>query len=633
QLTYKLKKNDQENRYKTSTIIFLSIVGVIILIQLLATMVDIIMILLMKPKKPEKLENNEQYNQMLATYESKRSKFLLAFSLVNNLQRLFTIKSDKDKGFFECLSGLKAISILWIMYSHSYSYGVKFFGNVLALNDDRVLKYIGSFIFSSYLAVDSFLLFSGFLVGYGLLNKLYEKKSIFRINWFLYVILRLVRLLPLYYGTLCLYLYVVPYFTNGILVDHNRQIDEFCSGSVWKMFALFQNISDPATMCSGWLWYVHADIHLYLVAPIFLIAWFWNKKFGASFILITIIVEIMCILTYSIGDDLAIPIVYDIQRSMEILKMMNLIYFPTWTHFHSYLTGIVVSFIFIMCQRNEMNFRLSKIKIIIVWAVCLTIMAVIIITPTNLTRQPKNIYERSIYNSFVPLTWSICTGWVLFACISGYGGFINDFLSHNGFTVLGRITYATYLIHPIIYISTGFNMKNVYNYEFLSHNYIVMGQMLQQSKKKLPTHLAQKQNPWARLSQKETLQSIRRKHDYYDTQSPNDRIDFMLKSQYDQHRHFLKNNNEILFQKETLNMNHRLWVSFDETGHNCLYTINLNRRTLKNMIHTIEPEKPKLGHPLVNVMGDHQHRNINSIKNRIESHHNQQTRCGYGIKL
>ena len=67
---------------------------------------------------------------------------------------------------------------------------------------------------------------------------------------------------------------------------------------------------------------------------------------------------------------------------------------------------------------------------------------------------------------------------------------------------------------------------------------------------------AQKRDPWNRLSRTPTLASFRREVYHYDPQSPNDSLDFIIKSKYDQHTEFLRGNNDILTQKETVTEDH-----------------------------------------------------------------------------
>ena len=71
-----------------------------------------------------------------------------------------------------------------------------------------------------------------------------------------------------------------------------------------------------------------------------------------------------------------------------------------------------------------------------------------------------------------------------------------------------------------------------------------------------PTHLAQRDDPWNRLNTKCTLASARREIYHADPVAPNDSLDFILKSHYDQHEEFLLAKNETLYQPETLGVDH-----------------------------------------------------------------------------
>ncbi|PAA47268.1 hypothetical protein BOX15_Mlig028779g3 [Macrostomum lignano] len=126
-----------------------------------------------------------------------------------------------------------------------------------------------------------------------------------------------------------------------------------------------------------------------------------------------------------------------------------------------------------------------------------------------------------------------------------------------------------------------------------------------------PTHLAQQDDPWSRLNLSQTLTSTRHQAFYYDPQAPNDSLDFVLKTEYDQHRELFKGKNQVLLQTETCS---------DEHG-----------RVLKNRIRQVQQVPPKLGHPL-RQWQQPRREDVNSIKNAIEGHHTQATNRGYSRK-
>ena len=43
--------------------------------------------------------------------------------------------------------------------------------------------------------------------------------------------------------------------------------------------------------------------------------------------------------------------------------------------------------------------------------------------------------------------WGICLSWIVFACVKGYGGPINDLLSWGLWAPISKISFMTYLFH------------------------------------------------------------------------------------------------------------------------------------------------------------------------------------------
>ncbi|XP_066559540.1 cilia- and flagella-associated protein 276 [Amia ocellicauda] len=126
-----------------------------------------------------------------------------------------------------------------------------------------------------------------------------------------------------------------------------------------------------------------------------------------------------------------------------------------------------------------------------------------------------------------------------------------------------------------------------------------------------PTHLAQNDDPWSRLSAGATLSSSRREVLHFDPEAPEDSLDFNLKSTYNHHQEFLKPKNETLYQRET----------FTED----------NGRILKNRVKEDPPQNDLRKNPN-RVWVSAEKASIYSIEGTIESHHNASTNRGYSRK-
>jgi len=115
-------------------------------------------------------------------------------------------------------------------------------------------------------------------------------------------------------------------------------------------------------------------------------------------------------------------------------------------------------------------------------------------------------------------------------------------------------------------------------------------------------------SPWNRLYSTPTLASQRKEIYHYDPEAPNDKLDFAIKSAYNQHAQFLSGNNETLYQKETVSDTHG--------------------RKLKNRVKAdplpYDPLQPPLKSAGTTKKGD-----INNIDQSIVSHHSAATNRGY----
>lgn len=83
------------------------------------------------------------------------------------------------------------------------------------------------------------------------------------------------------------------------------------------------------------------------------------------------------------------------------------------------------------------------------WTVTAAIFSVITYYTYNLQQMDHvaNPTESGIYTGGTRISWSVFLCLVIYACVKGYGGPVNWFLSLPLWQPLARLTYAIYLIH------------------------------------------------------------------------------------------------------------------------------------------------------------------------------------------
>lgn len=61
--------------------------------------------------------------------------------------------------------------------------------------------------------------------------------------------------------------------------------------------------------------------------------------------------------------------------------------------------------------------------------------------------------DHALYASFSRIAWALALSYIIYACVHGYGGPVNWFLSLSLWQPLSRLSYAIYILHfPVIMI-------------------------------------------------------------------------------------------------------------------------------------------------------------------------------------
>lgn len=86
------------------------------------------------------------------------------------------------------------------------------------------------------------------------------------------------------------------------------------------------------------------------------------------------------------------------------------------------------------------------------WCVSLgTILAIIFgYHSINLPESQTTDLENAFYESFSRVCWSISVGWIILACVHGYGGPVNWFLSLPQWQPMCRLSYCIFLLHTLV---------------------------------------------------------------------------------------------------------------------------------------------------------------------------------------
>ncbi|XP_044737108.1 nose resistant to fluoxetine protein 6-like isoform X2 [Chrysoperla carnea] len=406
-------------------------------------------------------------------YYAKKEKYhpiFIAFSWFTNFQKLTEISHNPD--ILPCLNGIRFLSMLWIIYGHQTEQMFSpFTANLLDFYQWRA-KFFSMLLIGFSVSVDSFFLLSGCLVMYGFL-KMQAKKIPFNIPVF--YLHRYIRLTPSYAATIVFMLTFYRFMGSGPLWDPENS-NENCKTYWWAALLYIQNYV-AAKPCVQVSWYLQVDMQFYIFAPMLLVPIAkWPKITNyllSSLVIIFVIIPTMVAWKYSF---LALE---KVQFNGDFDPVYDHIYYrQPYTRAAPWLLGLLLGHI--LFNNKNKKIIINKMLVTFLWIISIGIMLYTIFGFYH-EAQPDYEYDRVFNSLFIGLhrvAWAAGLSWIIFACIHGYGGPVNWFLSLPLFQVLSRLTYSIFLTHFWLQIAHKNSTQMPYIFSNMHLWYLVCGNLL-----------------------------------------------------------------------------------------------------------------------------------------------------------
>ncbi|XP_065345174.1 nose resistant to fluoxetine protein 6-like [Cloeon dipterum] len=369
--------------------------------------------------------------------------FVKSFSLQTNVGDLVKLPSNPAPGQLSCLHGMRVISLMWVILGHTYMFAISFpVINYVSVQLKATRMWSMAPLMNGYLSVDTFFLLGGILVTY---VPLVDQSKGRKFNIWKYYIYRYLRITPAlavvtwYLSSLHIYIGQGPmwYITAGF----SRTI---CRENWWPTLLYISNyVYDN---CLGQAWYLSVDMQLALLAPIVIIPLLKWPNYGLGLIAI---LSCACFgAMFGVTYVERFPWTFIMKPGTDISRYMDLYYRNTPLRAMPYLVGMALGYIL----SKKRNIKLPKWAVALGWflstLVCLTIVySILIVYDLDYTYEPV---AAAFYASLHKLGWALGVGWVIWACVNGYGGPVNSILSWKFFLPLSKLSFAFYLVHQDI---------------------------------------------------------------------------------------------------------------------------------------------------------------------------------------
>lgn len=376
---------------------------------------------------------------------------LVSFSMYTNGKKILSLSPGKES--ITVINGIRFFSMTWVILGHTFMLGCSNLDNIAVL-----LNVTQTFLFQvvaqGVLAVDTFFLLSGLLVAYLFLKEFDRNDG--KISWFRFYFHRLWRLTPPYMLVLFLFnMRLSKYFSSGPFWPADG-FSGSCEKNWWWNLLYINNFNKLTDMCMGWTWYLSNDMQFFIISPLILIPMAKRSipitSIVAGSFLLACSICIGAITTYY-GLSAGFDITAMSAGSTEYETMFDQLYTKPYTRIGPYIIGMLCGWLLHRCKCRA---NLKTHWVVVGWLAAVA-LALTVVVGTFHAHPIQGL--SSLYNSLAKIAWSLSLCWVIFACATGYGGFVNHFLSWPAWNPLSRLTYMAYLWHYILLMAVFYSVE------------------------------------------------------------------------------------------------------------------------------------------------------------------------------
>ncbi|RZF38891.1 hypothetical protein LSTR_LSTR012163 [Laodelphax striatellus] len=372
---------------------------------------------------------------------TKMDSIIMSFSLRKNLNELLKVSTSRDS--MNCLFGLRFMMIVWIIGVHRFSQLRSVPAMSMFQHHILVQDWTRAAIVNAYIGVDTFFVISGTLLAYSFARKIdYYRENFSVLKLYLH---RYLRITPALAGLILLYATVSDFCCEGPL--HKQFYDSMkkpCVKNWWTTLLYINNYYDSDVMCVVQTWYLSVDMQLFLLSPIVLYPMIYKPKMVAH-----LLASFYAMALAPYFNHIAAG--YFIVGKYEDHRIFLDNYVLTHTRAGSWLLGFALGVYLDEFKRNPKVIPNRLINL--GWTLCfLGLLAVIFgILPFQQDSHEYSELWDTLYKSLHRHIWAISICWLIFACSTGHGGFVNTFLSWGPILeLLLNLTYCIYLVHILV---------------------------------------------------------------------------------------------------------------------------------------------------------------------------------------
>ncbi|XP_039959711.1 O-acyltransferase like protein-like isoform X1 [Bactrocera tryoni] len=366
--------------------------------------------------------------------------FVLCYDLQLNCSKILA-PPDSATNTFAFLNGGRIESALIATFFHTF-----IMLKAIVSNPTQLFTYV-SRMGNMEVAMDVFLLISGFLQTYSYLRNRSQLETIRRLNFSRSVLEiakltfhRFLRLAPLYYFMLCITYLMMKYNDSTTVFNVSGFVTENCEHYWWRNVLFIHNLYDHKDMCLAWTWFVSLEIQYAITLTVLLVIYAKHPTYAKISLLLLMI------------SSLAYQTIVGLQVNFQISLETTFTYFTQFyahplVRIFPYLCGALTCWLYL-----EYNAQLQSFKLLTnFYCHLIHLVFIICMRPAPLGRGYLVwvetfifILQRCLY------TMSGC--WSIIAAANNRLAWHRRFLSAKIFQKAIHVSYALSLLNSMVII-------------------------------------------------------------------------------------------------------------------------------------------------------------------------------------
>lgn len=406
-----------------------------------------------------------------------------SFSITRNTRKFFTIRDDpkprvessneaatqdgnlnvcaelEDRDqfdrstFFNIITGIKCIGLIWIIAAHTLLVSPTLSRNCNQF-DALTETYVVNILTAAHLMVDTFFALSGLIAAYLIFKEGIGKMS--PTNWAILIAHRYWRLTPIY--LLCFWFSksVGGLAASGPMWDYGTSELSprlMCAReSWWQAILHLSDFKSPKQHCVPFAWFIANNLKFCFLMPFFLTQISKSTRRGYSLILATVVANVALVYWLASKTEIDIKYLADLKPEIgeSVLNNMDEVYVRPYSRIGTFVIGLVAGHLIYLSENRQLKFKMSDNFKLICW----TLFTVLLANLTFLFKLAKYLSfdEKTMKEIFQFTTslirpiWAVCTCWLIYALSHGQAKWLSNIFSARIWRTMVKVSFCGYLV-------------------------------------------------------------------------------------------------------------------------------------------------------------------------------------------